>query len=79
LIFITLPAFAGCSSHAAPSIVRILPGVDVVRHYWNFWSDRRSRHLRRFRARESSSVQLFVCSSVCFVVATLTWLTWFGQ
>jgi hypothetical protein len=23
--------------------------------------------------------QLFVCSSVGFVVATLTWLFWFGQ
>ena len=38
------------------AVWRILPGVDVVRHYWNFWSDRRSRRLRRFRARESSSV-----------------------
>jgi hypothetical protein len=38
------------------AVWRILPGVDVVRHYWNFWSDRRPRHLRRFRARESSSV-----------------------
>ena len=35
------------------AVWRILPGVDVVRHYW---SDRRPRHLRRFRARESSSV-----------------------
>jgi hypothetical protein len=82
LIFVTLPAFAGCSSHAAPSIVlfgAFFP-ASMLCAIIGIFGAIGARGI--FVASELERVlpfQLFVCSSVCFVVATLTWLIWFGQ
>ena len=82
LIFITLPAFAGCSSHGAPSFV-------LFGAFFPAWmlcaligisGAIAARGL--FVTAGLDSVlpfQLFVCSSVGLVVAALTWITWFGQ
>ena len=81
LIFITLPAFAGCASHGAPSFV-------LFGAYFPAWmlcaligilGAIAARGI--FVGSGLDSVlpfQLFVCSSVGLVIAAVTWLTWFG-
>ena len=82
LIFITLPAFAGCSSHGAPSLVlfgAFFPAW-MLCAFIGIFGAIAARGI--FVAAGLDSVlpfQLFVCSSVGLVVAALTWLTWFGQ
>jgi hypothetical protein len=82
LIFITLPAFAGCSSHGAPSFVlfgAFFPAWMLCAIIGVFGAIA-ARGI--FVASGLDGVlpfQLFVCSSVGLVVATLTWLIWFGQ
>jgi hypothetical protein len=82
LIFITLPAFAGCSSHGAPSFVlfgAFFPAW-MLCAFIGIFGAIAARGI--FVAAGLDSVlpfQLFVCSSVGLVVAALTWLTWFGQ
>jgi YtcA family len=82
LIFITLPAFAGCASHGAPSIVlfgAFFPAW-MLCAFIGIFGAIAARGI--FVAAGLDSVlpfQLFVCSSVGLVVAALTWLTWFGQ
>ena len=81
LIFITLPAFAACSSHAAPSIVlfgAFFPAWMLCAIIGIFGAIA-ARGI--FVASGLDSVlpfQLFVCSSVGFAVAALAWLIWFG-
>src|SRR4029077_14218732 len=82
LIFITLPAFAGCASHGAPSFVlfdAFFP-ASMLCAIIGIFGAIAARGV--FVASELERVlpfQLFVCSSVGFVVATLIWLIWFGQ
>ncbi|MFZ0496110.1 MAG: YtcA family lipoprotein [Methylocella sp.] len=82
LIFITLPAFAGCSSHAAPSFVlfgAFFPAW-MLCAFIGIFGAIAARGI--FVAAGLGSVlpfQLFVCSSIGLVVAALTWLIWFGQ
>jgi YtcA family len=82
LIFITLPAFAGCSSHGAPSFVlfgAFFPAW-MLCAFIGIFGAIAARGI--FVAAGLDSVlpfQLFVCSSVGLVAAALTWLTWFGQ
>jgi hypothetical protein len=82
LILIALIALSGCSSHSAPSFVlfgAFFPAWMLCAIIGIFGAIA-SRGI--FVAAGLDSVlpfQLFVCSSVGFVVAALTWLTWFGQ
>jgi YtcA family len=81
LIFITLIALSGCTSHSAPSFV-------IFGAYFPAWmlcaligilGAFAARGI--FVAAGLSSVlpyQLFVCSSAGLVVAILIWLVWFG-
>jgi hypothetical protein len=82
LTFVTSTGLGGCASHGAPSFV-------LFGAYFLAWmlcaiigifGAIAARGI--FAAAALDSVlpfQLFVCSSVGLVVATLTWLTWFGQ
>ena len=80
-VFITSATLGGCASHGAPSFV--LFGAFFPA--WMFcaligiFGAIAARGI--FVAAGLNSVlpfQLFVCSSVGLVVATLTWLIWFG-
>jgi hypothetical protein len=82
LTFVTSTGLGGCSSHPAPSVV-------LVGAYFPAWM--LCAIIGIFGAITAAGIfvaagldsvlpfQLFVCSSVGLVVATLTWLTWFGQ
>jgi hypothetical protein len=82
LIFITLPAFAGCASHGAPSFVlfgAFFPAW-MLCAFIGILGAIAARGIFVAAGLDSTlPFQLFVCSSVGFVVAALTWLTWFGQ
>jgi hypothetical protein len=82
LMFVTSTALGGCASHGAPSFVlfgAFFPAWMLCALIGIFGAIA-ARGI--FVAAGLDSVfpfQLFVCSSVGLVVATLTWLIWFGQ
>jgi hypothetical protein len=81
-VFITSAALGGCASHGAPSFVlfgAFFPAWMLCAIIGIFGAIA-ARGI--FVVAELDSVlpfQLFVCSSVGLVIATLTWLIWFGQ
>jgi YtcA family len=82
LIFITLPTFAGCSSHGAPSFVlfgAFFPAWMLCALIGIFGAFAAHGIFVSAGLNSVLPYQLFVCSSVGLVVATLTWLMWFGQ
>ena len=82
LILVASGALGGCASHGAPSFVlfgAFFPAW-MLCAFIGIFGAIAARGI--FVAAGLDSVlpfQLFVCSSVGFVVAALTWLTWFGQ
>ena len=81
LIFITLPAFAGCASHGAPSFVlfgAFFPAWMLCAIIGIFGAIAARGIFVAARLDSVLPFQLFVCSSVGLVVAALTWLIWFG-
>ena len=81
LIFITLPAFAGCSSHAAPSIAlfgAFFPAWMLCAIIGIFGAIAARGIFVAARLDSVLPFQLCVCSSVGLAVAALTWLIWFG-
>jgi hypothetical protein len=81
LIFITLPAFAG-ASHGAPSFVlfgAFFPAWMLCAFIGIFGAIAARGIFVAAGLDSFLPFQLFVCSSVGFVVAALTWLSWFGQ
>ena len=82
LILVASGALGGCASHGAPSFVlfgAFFPAW-MFCAFIGIFGAIAARGI--FVAAGLDSVlpfQLFVCSSVGFVVAALTWLTWFGQ
>jgi YtcA family len=81
-LFIASSALGGCASHGAPSFVLVgafFPAW-MLCAFIGIFGAIAARGI--FVAAGLDSVlpfQLFVCSSVGFVVAALTWLIWFGQ
>ena len=82
LMIVTSTALGGCASHGAPSFVlfgAFFPAW-MLCALFGILGAIAARGI--FVSAGLDSVlpfQLFVCSSVGLVVATLTWLIWFGQ
>jgi len=82
LMFVKSTALGGCASRGAPSFVLFgayFPGW-MLSAFIGIFGAIAARGI--FVAAGLDSVlpfQLFVCSSVGFIVAALTWLTWFGK
>jgi hypothetical protein len=81
-VFITSIALGGCASHGAPSFVlfgAFFPAWMLCALIGIFGAIAARGIFVAARLNSVLPFQLFVCSSVGFVVAALTWLIWVGQ
>ena len=82
LTFVTSTGLGGCASHGSPSIVLFgayFPAWMLCAIIGIFGAIAARGIFVASGLERVLPFQLFVCSSVGFVVATLTWLIWFGQ